>query len=72
MPVLLFVSGNIRVLCRVRPVIAEDVNIDGTKSAVVVSVDADDNSVVRLVRDGRTVSYDVDTRQSLYLRLDTG
>ena len=60
MPVFLFVSGNIRVLCRVRPIIAQDVNTDGTKSPVVVSIDADDNTVVHLVRDGRTVAYNVD------------
>jgi len=47
--------GNIRVLCRVRPIITED-----GSSAMVVAVDEDDDTVVNVTRNGRQLTYDCD------------
>ena len=51
-------KGNIRVLCRVRPPIAEDGS--GANSRTVVSPDSEDDSVIRVLWKGQTKSIEVD------------
>ena len=51
-------KGNIRVLCRVRPPIAEDGN--GQNSEIVVDPDEHDDGVVNVSHDRETKSFKVD------------
>ena len=51
-------KGNIRVLCRVRPPIAEDGS--GPNSRIVVAPDADDDSLIKMLWKGQTKSIEVD------------
>ena len=51
-------KGNIRVLCRVRPPIAEDGN--GLNSKIVVAPDKDDDAIVKVLWKGQTKSLEAD------------
>lgn len=51
-------KGNIRVLCRVRPPIAEDGS--GPNSRIVVAPDTDDDSVIKVSWKGQTKPIEVD------------
>jgi len=51
-------KGNIRVLCRVRPPIAEDGN--GPNSRIVVAPDKDDDAIVKVFWKGQKKSLEVD------------
>lgn len=51
-------KGNIRVLCRVRPPIAEDGS--GPNSRIVVAPDADDDSIIKVLWKGQTKPIEVD------------
>ena len=51
-------KGNIRVLCRVRPPIAEDGS--GLNSRIVVTPDKDDDAIVKVLWKGQTKSLEVD------------
>ena len=50
--------GNIRVLCRVRPWIREDG--EGPQAEIVVEVDRDDDSFVRVLSKGSWKDFEVD------------
>lgn len=51
-------KGNIRVLCRVRPPIAEDGS--GPNSKIVVTPDTDDDCIIKVLWRGQTKSIEVD------------
>lgn len=51
-------KGNIRVLCRVRPPIAEDGS--GPNSRIVVAPDTDDDSIIKVLWKGQTKPIEVD------------
>lgn len=51
-------KGNIRVLCRIRPTIAEDGS--GPNSKIVVAPDVDDDSIIKVLWKGQTKSIEVD------------
>lgn len=51
-------KGNIRVLCRVRPPIAEDGT--GANSRIVVAPDTEDDSIIKLLWKGQTKQIEVD------------
>ena len=53
-----FFSGNIRVFCRVRPVIKEDGS--GAQAESVVSYDEDDDGLVNVQYKGRPQTFDLD------------
>ncbi|XP_064399470.1 kinesin-like protein KIFC3 [Halichondria panicea] len=55
---LVELRGNIRVFCRVRPVIAEDGT--GSQAELVVIPDSDDNGVVRVRSRGTWKTFDLD------------
>ena len=51
-------SGNIRVFCRVRPLIREDGG--GQQAENIVSLDQDDSGVLYINSKGRTQTFEVD------------
>ena len=51
-------KGNIRVLCRVRPPIAEDGS--GPNSRIVVAPDTDDDSIIKVLWKGQNKQIEVD------------
>lgn len=53
----IFSTGNIRVLCRVRPIGKEEAETDGKS---VVSFDADDDAVLYLSSKGKLMTFDMD------------
>lgn len=55
---LTIITGNIRVFCRVRPVIREDGG--GQQAENIVSLDQDDSGVLYINSKGRTQMFDVD------------
>ncbi|KAL4234031.1 microtubule motor [Mactra antiquata] len=55
---LVELRGNIRVFCRIRPVIKEDGQ--GQQSEVIVSLDKDDDGVLYVNSKGRSQTFDVD------------
>ncbi|XP_060596293.1 kinesin-like protein KIFC3 isoform X2 [Ruditapes philippinarum] len=55
---LVELKGNIRVFCRVRPLIKEDGN--GQQAENIVSLDNDDDGVLYINSKGRTQTFDVD------------
>ena len=55
---LVDLKGNIRVFCRVRPLISEDG--EGTQADVVVQPDRDDDGVVRVLTKGTWKVFDLD------------
>ena len=55
---LVDLRGNIRVFCRVRPLISEDG--EGTQADVVVHPDRDDDGVVKVLTKGTWKVFDLD------------
>ena len=55
---ILLISGNIRVFCRIRPKIAEDMN--GPSAELVVSCDKADDAIVHVAHKGRLNSFELD------------
>ena len=55
---LIDLKGNIRVFCRVRPIIKEDGT--GILAKSVVSFDTEDDGILSLSNKGRTTSYEAD------------
>ena len=60
MPLLsgVYIPGNIRVFCRVRPSIKEDGSAAG--AATVVTYDDDDDSIVNVLHKGRVQGFELD------------
>lgn len=52
-----FSKGNIRVLCRVRPICQEEAEAEGKS---VVSFDSDDDAVLYLSNKGKLMAFDMD------------
>ena len=52
------IAGNIRVFCRIRPKIAEDMN--GPSSEMVVSCDQVDDAIVHVSNKGRMNTFELD------------
>lgn len=52
-----FLSGNIRVFCRVRPKIKEDGGLLGN---IVVDYDRDDNGLIYVNNKGRSQTFEMD------------
>lgn len=55
---LIDLKGNIRVFCRVRPIIKEDGS--GLLAKNVVSFDLDDDALISLTNKTRTTTYEMD------------
>lgn len=53
-----FLSGNIRVFCRVRPKIKEDGG--GVMGNIVVDYDRDDNGLIYVNNKGRSQTFEMD------------
>lgn len=51
-------SGNIRVLCRVKPVLKEDQQED--RQAVVVTTDPDNESAIIVLHKGKSRTFELD------------
>ena len=52
------IAGNIRVFCRIRPKIAEDMN--GPNAETVVACDQSDDAIVHVSNKGRLNTFELD------------